>query len=69
MDNLENIESPMTATQGAAMPARGSFSSDLVELVSSMRFAISLLTVIAIASIIGTVVLQNEPLPKTLLLV
>jgi cytochrome c biogenesis protein len=32
-----------------------------VELLSSMRFAISLLTVICIASVIGTVVKQNEP--------
>lgn len=32
-----------------------------VELLSSMRFAISLLTLIAIASIIGTVLKQNEP--------
>ena len=34
----------------------------LVELVSSMRFAISLLTVICIASVIGTVLKQGEPL-------
>jgi cytochrome c biogenesis protein len=33
----------------------------LIELLSSMRFAISLLTVLAIASVIGTVVRQNEP--------
>jgi cytochrome c biogenesis protein len=32
-----------------------------VELLSSMRFAISLLTVICIASVIGTVLKQNEP--------
>ncbi|NTV12041.1 MAG: cytochrome c biogenesis protein ResB, partial [Zoogloea sp.] len=30
------------------------------ELLSSMRFAISLLTILAIASIIGTVIKQNE---------
>jgi cytochrome c biogenesis protein len=35
-----------------------------VELVSSMRFAISLLTLIAIASVIGTVLKQNEPMPN-----
>ena len=35
---------------------------DAVELVSSMRFAISLLTLICIASVIGTVVKQHEPL-------
>lgn len=33
-----------------------------VELLSSMRFAISLLSLIAIASIIGTVVKQGEPM-------
>ncbi len=32
-----------------------------VELVSSMRFSISLLTVICIASVIGTIVKQHEP--------
>jgi len=37
---------------------------DLVELVSSMRFAITLLVVIMIASVIGTVVKQGEPLPN-----
>ncbi len=33
-----------------------------VELLSSMRFAIALLTVICIASVVGTVLLQNEPI-------
>ncbi len=33
----------------------------LVEMVSSMRFSISLLTVICIASVIGTVLKQHEP--------
>jgi len=33
----------------------------VVELLSSMRFAISLLSVICIASVIGTVLKQNEP--------
>ncbi len=37
---------------------------DGVELLSSMRFAITLLTVIAVASIIGTVLKQNEPYPN-----
>ena len=53
-----------TGTQGIQMETRSRLMADLVELVSSMRFAISLLTVIAIASVIGTVVLQNEPLPN-----
>ncbi len=34
---------------------------DLLELLASMRFAIALLTLICIASIIGTVIKQNEP--------
>lgn len=34
---------------------------EFVELLASMRFAIALLTVIGIASVIGTVILQNEP--------
>jgi cytochrome c biogenesis protein len=33
----------------------------LLELLSSMRFAIALLTVICIASVIGTVLKQQEP--------
>lgn len=38
-----------------------STSRALYELLSSMRFAISLLTLLGVASIIGTVVKQNEP--------
>ncbi len=41
-----------------AVPATG---RGLVELLASMRFAISLLTVICIASVIGTVIKQAEP--------
>ena len=37
------------------------FARDLYELLSSMRFAISLLTLLAIASVAGTIVKQNEP--------
>ncbi len=33
----------------------------VIEVLSSMRFAISLLTIICIASVIGTVLKQNEP--------
>ncbi len=43
-----------------APPAR-SLRGDVLELLSSMRFAISLLTVICVASAIGTVVRQGEP--------
>ena len=35
---------------------------DLYELLSSMRFAVALLSVICVASVIGTVVKQNEPI-------
>ncbi|MDC8784789.1 cytochrome c biogenesis protein ResB [Paucibacter sp. hw1] len=35
---------------------------ELLDLLASMRFAVSLLTVICIASVIGTVVKQREPL-------
>ncbi len=35
-----------------------------VELLSSMRFSISLLSVICVASVIGTVLKQGEPLPN-----
>ncbi len=38
-----------------------STSRAIYELLSSMRFAISLLTILGIASIIGTVLKQNEP--------
>lgn len=38
--------------------------ADIVELVSSMRFAISMLVMIAIASIIGTVVKQGAPVTE-----
>lgn len=52
----------MTAmTTGIEVRARSRWVRDCVELVSSMRFSISLLTVICIASVIGTVVKQHEP--------
>ena len=41
--------------------ARPGALREAVELLSSMRFSISLLTVICIASVIGTVVKQHEP--------
>jgi cytochrome c biogenesis protein len=49
-----------TAVPAAAPRPR--WGRDLYELLSSMRFAIALLTVICIASVIGTVVKQREPL-------
>ncbi|HEX2543474.1 MAG TPA: cytochrome c biogenesis protein ResB [Ramlibacter sp.] len=52
----------MSTTTAALPPASSSPARGLVELVSSMRFAIALLTVICIASVIGTVMKQAEPL-------
>ncbi len=49
-------------TAGFEVRAKSRPLRDFVELISSMRFSISLLTVICIASIIGTVVKQQEPL-------
>ena len=48
-------------TTGIEVRAQSRWVRDCVELVSSMRFSISLLTVICIASVIGTVVKQHEP--------
>jgi cytochrome c biogenesis protein len=45
------------------MTRRGTGSA-LYELLSSMRFAVSLLTVLAIASVVGTVLKQAEPYPN-----
>ncbi|MFJ3058991.1 cytochrome c biogenesis protein ResB [Herbaspirillum sp. NPDC087042] len=53
-----------SSTQGIQIRTRQRWLGDAVELVSSMRFAISLLTLIAIASVIGTVMKQNEPMPN-----
>ncbi|MBP0599134.1 cytochrome c biogenesis protein ResB [Herbaspirillum sp. LeCh32-8] len=52
------------STAGIQLRTRQRWLGDAVELVSSMRFAISLLTLIAIASVIGTVMKQNEPMPN-----
>ena len=51
-------------TSGIEISGRSRPVRDAVELVSSMRFSISLLTVICIASVIGTVVKQHEPYPN-----
>jgi len=49
------------STEGLQIRSGPRFVSEAVELLSSMRFAISLLSVICIASVIGTVVKQHEP--------
>jgi cytochrome c biogenesis protein len=53
-----------TSTTGIQIRTSRRWLADTVELLSSMRFAISLLTLIALASVIGTVMKQNEPLPN-----
>jgi cytochrome c biogenesis protein len=50
------------STQGLRVRAGSPIVRGAVELLSSMRFSISLLTVICIASVIGTVLKQHEPL-------
>ncbi len=50
------------STSGVEVTVGSRRLREAVELLSSMRFAISLLTLICIASVIGTVVKQNEPL-------
>jgi cytochrome c biogenesis protein len=49
------------STSGVEVRTGSRALRETVELLSSMRFSISLLTVICIASVIGTVVKQNEP--------
>ena len=48
-------------TQGLRIQSGSQPVRAVVELLSSMRFAISLLTLICIASVIGTVLKQHEP--------
>ncbi|MCZ8253626.1 MAG: cytochrome c biogenesis protein ResB [Hylemonella sp.] len=50
------------SSRGLELPVSSHALRAAVELLSSMRFAISLLTVICIASVIGTVLKQHEPL-------
>lgn len=49
------------ATEGLRLDTPSPLLRRVVELLSSMRFSISLLTVICIASVIGTVLKQHEP--------
>ncbi|MES2538163.1 MAG: cytochrome c biogenesis protein ResB [Pseudomonadota bacterium] len=50
------------STTGIELKTNRRWLADAVELLSSMRFAISLLSLLAIASVIGTVMKQNEPM-------
>ena len=49
------------STEGLRLQTRSPAIRATVELLSSMRFSISLLTLICIASVIGTILKQNEP--------
>ncbi len=51
-------------TQGIETRTRRRALNTAIELISSMRFAIALLVVLAIASIIGTVLTQDDPYPN-----
>lgn len=55
---LGNTLRPMTSPA----TSRPSVARELLDLLSSMRFAITLLSVICIASVIGTVLRQSEPM-------
>lgn len=50
------------STTGIELNTKRRSLAEAVELLSSMRFAISLLVIIAIAAVIGTVMKQNEPM-------
>ncbi|MCW5220602.1 cytochrome c biogenesis protein ResB [Verminephrobacter aporrectodeae subsp. tuberculatae] len=58
---LSSIHPCPTDTQGLRLQSGSRALRAGVELLSSMRFAISLLTLICIASVIGTVLRQHEP--------
>ena len=59
--HLEQLLPMTVSTQGLRLRTGSHSLRSAVELVSSMRFSISLLTVICIASVIGTVLKQHEP--------
>ena len=52
------------STTGITLKTRHRALADTVELVSSMRFAITMFAMIMIAAIIGTVLTQNQPMPN-----
>ena len=55
------VTSHAVSTHGMRLKSGSHALRSVVELLSSMRFSISLLTVICIASVIGTVLKQQEP--------
>jgi cytochrome c biogenesis protein len=52
------------STSGVQIRSGNRTLRNAIELVSSMRFAISLLVILAIASVIGTVLTQEDPYPN-----
>lgn len=59
-DSAHTQDGPQS-TGGIEIQSRHRILADAVELLSSMRFAISALVVVSIASAIGTIVAQNSP--------
>jgi cytochrome c biogenesis protein len=60
---MSDTPAPDTSrTEGMSIRSGSAWMRSFVELISSMRFSISLLTVICIASVIGTVLKQHEPI-------
>ena len=57
-----NCNKTMNAPSLSSHSRQKRYFQDSIELLSSMRFAIALLTIICIASVIGTVLKQQEPL-------
>ncbi len=53
--------SPFYTSKIATNMSQRTVSRSFYELLSSMRFAISLFTILAIASVVGTVLKQNQP--------
>jgi len=51
-------------TSGLQSKSGNRFTRSIIEVLSSMRFAISLLVILSIASIIGTVLTQDDPYPN-----
>ncbi|QYD69382.1 cytochrome c biogenesis protein ResB [Paraburkholderia edwinii] len=51
-------------TSGLQSKSRQRVAREAIELLSSMRFAIAMLVILAIASIIGTVLTQDDPYPN-----
>jgi cytochrome c biogenesis protein len=61
LGHLARIIRAMTTATSTPTHPESRLGRDVLELLASMRFAISLLCIICIASVIGTVVRQNEP--------